>query len=220
MPHQEHGHLAFLPQPDQRVRARPDLGGPAGDGVETRIPDGLDGVDNQDSRGIGLDGGDNVGQIATGDEAEGPSVEPQPSGPPRDLREGLLARGEEAGVPGPRQARRQLEEKGGLADAGRPCQEDHRAGNQAAAKHSIDARKAGLDPAFLQIGKEQGNTRSARSEGRWAAGASRMFGHRPPATARRALPGPLRGGPPALLAGEQPLDLSHPKRIWTPSDTP
>ena len=58
-------------------------------------------------------------------------------------------------MPGSRQVRHQLEEKGRLADAGRPCQEDHRARNQPPAEDSVHGGGARSDPVVLRIGDER-----------------------------------------------------------------
>ena len=216
---QQDGDALIFGQGDEGIGARSDLTGSSGKGVRVLVSDGVDRIDDQDRGPLGAGAGQDVGQGAPGNEGQPRPVQPETTRPRRDLASGFLARGEEAGVPGTRQSRRQLEEKGRLADARRPCQEDHRAGNQATSQDSVHAWDAGADPAILGIGcKVSHGGGSPRVRG--PAGNRRLSGHRAPVSAPGALPRPLRRWAAATLAHEQLLDLAHGLTIATGSDTP
>jgi len=123
-------------------------------------------------------------------------------------------------VPGTRQSRRQLEEKGRLADARRPCQEDHRAGHQPAAEDAIDAREGGPDSGILTVwGKRDDDRRPSRIGAR-SRGGDGVFADGPPAATGGTATRPLTGRTATVTADVQLLELAHPTTIATVSDTP
>ena len=122
------------------------------DGVGAGVTKGLDGIDDEDGRPGRRGDVDHVGELSARDERQALALERQPLGSPRDLGPRLLPRGDEAGAPGAGEARRQLEEKGRLARAGRPREEHHRAGDESAAEDAIDRGEPGPDPGLLELG--------------------------------------------------------------------
>ena len=161
---------------------------------------------------------DHLVEVAAGTERQRRSIDAQPPRPARDLSAGLLARGDQAGVAGSGQARHELEEEGRLADAGRPCEQHDRAGDQPAAQDAVDPREPRRDASLVglarQIQRGRGETRRARC----AAGG--VLTHASPFTARGAPAGPLPGRTAAPGAHEQLLELAHRRTVDGGCDTP
>ena len=146
-------------------------------------------------------------EVAARDERQRRSIDPEPCGPRTDLLERFFPRGEEAGVPGSRQARDEVEEERRLADAGLARQEDDRAGDEAPAEDSIDACEAGTDAGRGVTPGLQG--RDGRAAGGPRSGGMGTLRDRSPRPARRAPPGPLRRRLAALGAREERPYPSH-----------
>ena len=145
--------------------------------------------------------------------------EAQAAGSDCHLAAGLFTRCEEAGVPGIRQTRRQLEEKGRLARAGRPREEHHRAGDESAAEDAIDRGEPGPDPGLLELGGQVEDGRLAPRADRPQRAPRRMLADRSPFAARRAPARPLGGRSVTGRADEEPLDLAHARTVARGCDT-
>jgi hypothetical protein len=105
-----------LGQPDERVRAAPNLRGSAGHLATSRVPEALDGIDGEQERPFRPGRVHERPQLSAGGERHSIAGDPQPTSAEGNLVPRLLTGGKEAGEPGSRQVRHQLEEKGGLAD--------------------------------------------------------------------------------------------------------
>src|SRR5207302_5237167 len=126
-----------------------------------------------------------------------------------------------AGVPGIRQSRRQLEEKGRLADARRPRHEDHRTRDQASTQDSVHSWEPGADPTFLGVwGKGDHRTDRSRRAQMDLRAHGGLLGHGAPTPAAGTPSGPLPRRPPAIRAGKHLLDLAHGETLAAGSATP
>src|SRR6266542_2916191 len=127
----------------------------------------------------------------------------------------LLAGGKEAGEPGSRQVRHQLEEKGRLADAGLAGQQGDGRGNQATAKNPVDAGNAGGHPGLaphLVLERLERDSNGSR------AGAPLLY--RPPCAAARTATDPLAHRMAARGTVEQRSRLAHAGTLARGSDRP
>src|SRR6266540_4325839 len=150
------------------------------------------------------------GRSALAASTSGPSSRPEGNLVPR-----LLTGGKEAGEPGSRQVRHQLEEKGRLADAGLAGQQGDGRGNQATAKNPVDAGNAGGHPGLaphLVLERLERDSNGSR------AGAPLL--HRPPCAAARTATDPLAHRMAARRARQERSRLAHAGTLAMGSDRP
>lgn len=143
VPDEEHRHTALFGDLDDRGRDLAHLGDPAGRALDLRTGQGLDRVDDEH---MGLDRGhlaEHRREIGLCDEVEVRRHGVDALGTQPDLRGGLLPGDIEDGTPSPSRARRDIEEQGGLADAGLARDEHHPAGHEPAAQHPVQLGQAG-----------------------------------------------------------------------------
>ena len=144
---------------------------------------------------------------------------------PAHLGRRLLARHVEDGAASARCRRARglgghVQQQRGLAHAGLTGQEDHRAGDDAAAEDPVQlahARRARRGPLAVHLADRQGGaTRGSRGRARPARGLAGLVDGAPgPALA--ALSHPLGGGPPALGAAVGDLLFRHALTVTRPA---
>ena len=115
-------------------------------------------------------------------------------GPGRDLSLRLLAGDQQAGPPRRREAGDQVQEQGGLADAGLARQQRHGARHQTAAEHPVDAVVTGGDPLIGLGGSAGADQRDRGRRGGSARAGDGYLLERAPGAATGAAPGPLGAG--------------------------
>ncbi len=215
---EEHGDALGLRETDERVGAPANLRRSPRELRAARIAQRLDRVDDEHRRTGVARGLHDLGQFATRDERDRRRVDPDPRGPRRDLVSALLPRGEEAGEPGARQVRSQLEEKGALADAGLPCEEGDGPRNDAPAEHPVETGEARRDtfraPSVVEREGGDRNAVGATTDG------GREVVDRAPATASRTPAHPLRDLLATRRADEDGPYLAHAGNLGGPADTP
>ena len=144
---------------------------------------------------------------------------------PAHLGRRLLARHVEDGAAPARRRRARglgghVQQQRRLTHAGFARQEDHRAGNDAAAEDPVQlahARRARRGPLAVHLADRQGGAaRGSRGRARPARGLAGLVDGAPrPALA--ALSHPLRGGPPALGAAVGDLLFRHALTVTRPA---
>ena len=187
--HEKDGDSLLLRQSDQRVRAPANLADSPRDGVRVRVADGLHRIHDQNPGRLLGRRGEDAGQLAAGHVPKRASVQTEPVGTRCHLPTTLFPGGEKAGVPGFGQARRQLEEKGRLAGAGRPCHENHRSWDKPAAEDAIDAGRSCRESVLLGIRGKRRHRGGGRADGSPRPGG--MLADRAPISTARAPARPL-----------------------------
>src|SRR6266508_2804312 len=160
--------------------------GPPGTCPPAEVPEALDGTDGEQERPFRPGRLHERPQIPPRGECHSIAGDPQPTSTEGNLVARLLTGSEEAGEPGSRQVRHQLEEKGRLADAGLAGQQGDGRGNQATAKNPVDAGNACGRP---RLAPRLGLERLERDGGGSRAGSPLL--HRPPCAAARTASDPL-----------------------------
>jgi hypothetical protein len=122
------GDAFRLGQSDEGVGAASDLRRSAGHLPTRGVPEALDGIDGEQERPFRPGRAQERPQLPAGGERDSIAEDPQPTGTEGNLVPRLLTGGKEAGEPGSRQVRHQLEEKGRLADVSLSLHQDKGAG--------------------------------------------------------------------------------------------
>ena len=130
------------------------------------VGNGLDGVDDDQRRPMAHDGGLDGHHVGPGQGQQVLGHRTDAAGPPADLGQGLLGRGQQHFGAGGGHRRQDLEEEGGLADARWPEDQGHRTRDEAAPEDPVDLRPR-----------------------RWASAGPRP---RPPGATRPPAPNPAR----------------------------
>jgi hypothetical protein len=132
-----------LGQADERVRTAPDLCGSAGHLPTCGVAQAL--VESTASRNGRSALAASTSGPSSRPEANATAGDPQPMSAEGNLATGLLTGGQEAGEPGSRQVRHQLEEKGRLADVSLFVRQDP-FGSATAGTRSIDVAECAAIP--------------------------------------------------------------------------
>ena len=202
------GDVALFRDRDQGRGDRPDLGHPAGYAVGAGRGDGLYRVDDQQPGPDRVEVPEQRLQVGLGGQVQPLVQGTEPLGPQAYLAGGLLARddqGRAARPGGPLLG--DVEQQGGLADAGLAGQEDDRPGDQSATEYPVQLAHAGR-PVPGRLSADRGD-RSGRfqrrpggetAQGRREAGTAGRVDDRAPLAALGTAADPLRGPVPAGVA--------------------
>ncbi len=142
----------------QALDAGAHLGQAAGGLAQLGVRDGLQRVDHDQRGAMPLHGGLDGLDVGSLDGQEVPGHQADARGPPPNLRQGLLGRGEHDVEPRGGQRREHLEEQRRLADAGGPEEERDRAGHHAAAHDAVqlaDPRRQRVHGVGRDVGQRQ-----------------------------------------------------------------
>ena len=222
---EESGQVGLLGDPDQRGRDRAHLRDAARPALDLGGGDGLHGVNDEQGGARGLDVPQDDAELRLIRDQEVRFERADAFRAPAHLGRRLLARHVEDGAaPACRRRSRGLgghvQQQRRLADAGFARQEDHRAGNDAAAEDPVQlahARRARRGPLAVHLADRQGGAaRGSRGGARPARGLAGLVDGAPrPALA--ALTHPLRGGPPAFGAAVGDLLFRHALTVTRPA---
>ena len=135
---QDHGDPPLLGHPHECVGALAYLSDAARSRTQLWVDHRLNRIDHHDARFDVVEMTENFREHRGGGEPQFFRQRAEPFGPKADLLQRFLP-ADEKGPSSPVGHRRQhLEEKGGLSNSWLASEDGHRAGNQAAAEHSID----------------------------------------------------------------------------------
>ena len=198
-----------LRETDPRLRGAPHLGHRARRGFDRVGPHRLDRVDDDERRPWPVrQRGDDIVDAGLCRQLYRRAAQTEPGGTEPNLVHRRLAGDvDDAGaLPGHRRAG--LDQQRGLADARLAAEQQHRAGDESAARHAIELVDSRSEPPLRQLRRVQGaegeDPALARRPGALGADADGpgILDHRVPGRAGLAAPLPARGDVAAGLADE------------------
>jgi hypothetical protein len=212
---EQDGGAGTLREPDQGLRGGTYLGDGAGRGFDRIGPHGLDRVDHDETRRLGVpQRRQNVLDRGLGRELDGGICDAQPLGAQPDLGHGLLAGNIDRPLAAPGDGGGDLDQQGGFADAWIAADEQHRAFHESAAGDPVEFGDARCEPRrFLRGAGQRLEREGAALAGRAHRGgfgcAGALFRDGVPLAAGIAFALPAPGHGAAVLADEGKRAAGH-----------